>query len=211
VGYRHSLFLAMRVVPGSGIVRAQWVRQSRQTDSLGDIIRMDDLNAILMTYYRNNILHLFAIPSLISRVFANSHTLEQQDVINSCRIFYPYLKSELFLQWNQEELDSVIIHWLSALADAGLITADGTLWSHSESGSIGFVTLTILSRPIQPALERFYVVISLLLRNGSGQVDAESLESQSRDMAQRLSATQALGATGSHVLVCSDHDPACVT
>ena len=166
----------------------------RQTDSLGDIIRMDDLNAILMTYYRNNILHLFAIPSLISRVFANSHTLEQQDVINSCRIFYPYLKSELFLQWNQEELDSVIIHWLSALADAGLITADGTLWSHSESGSIGFVTLTILSRPIQPALERFYVVISLLLRNGSGQVDAESLESQSRDMAQRLSVIHGLNA-----------------
>ncbi|MCK5893204.1 MAG: glycerol-3-phosphate 1-O-acyltransferase PlsB [Endozoicomonadaceae bacterium] len=166
----------------------------RQTDSLGDIIRMDDRNAILMTYYRNNILHLFAIPSLISRMFVNSHAIEQQEVIDFCCSLYPYLKSELFLQWDQTALDSVIICWLSALADAGLITAEGTRWRCPESGSTGFVTLTILSRPIQQTLERFYVVISLLLRNGSGQVDAEFMESQSRDMAQRLSVIHGMNA-----------------
>ncbi len=166
----------------------------RQTDSLGDIIRMDDRNAVLMTYYRNNILHLFAIPSLISRMFANSHAIEQQEVINFCRILYPYLKSELFLQWDIEALDEIVKHWLSAMAEAGLLTVDGTLLRRPESGSTGFITLTILSRPIQQALERFYVVISLMLRNGSGEVDAESLEGQSRDMAQRLSIIHGLNA-----------------
>ena len=39
---------------------------TRQPHGLGDIVRMSDENAILATYYRNNILHLFAMPSLVA-------------------------------------------------------------------------------------------------------------------------------------------------
>ena len=166
----------------------------RQTDNLGDIIRMDDRNAVLMTYYRNNILHLFAIPSLISRILANGSTIEQQEVITLCRILYPYLKSELFLPWEVTALDDIITRWLSVMAETGLLTVDGTLLRHPEASSTEFITLIILSRPIQQTLERFYVVISLMRRNGSGNVNAKSLENQSRDMAQRLSVIHGLNA-----------------
>ncbi len=36
----------------------------RRTHPLGDVLRMDEKNAVLATYYRNNVLHLFAMPSL---------------------------------------------------------------------------------------------------------------------------------------------------
>jgi glycerol-3-phosphate O-acyltransferase len=35
-------------------------------DKLGQIISLDRYQAILLTYYRNNILHLFAMPSLVA-------------------------------------------------------------------------------------------------------------------------------------------------
>ena len=41
----------------------------RQKHPLGDIMRMTEENAVLATYYRNNILHLFAMPSLIACCF----------------------------------------------------------------------------------------------------------------------------------------------
>ena len=33
------------------------------SDSMGDVVSLDRNQSILMTYYRNNIIHLFAIPS----------------------------------------------------------------------------------------------------------------------------------------------------
>src|SRR5690606_41234582 len=38
---------------------------NRQPQKLGDIISLEGSNAILMTYYRNNIQHLFALPALV--------------------------------------------------------------------------------------------------------------------------------------------------
>ena len=35
-------------------------------DKLGQIVSLDRYQAILLTYYRNNILHLFAMPSLVA-------------------------------------------------------------------------------------------------------------------------------------------------
>ena len=42
-----------------------WRILERQKHPLGDIMRMNAENAVLATYYRNNILHLFAMPSLL--------------------------------------------------------------------------------------------------------------------------------------------------
>src|SRR5688572_32303921 len=36
---------------------------------LGDVVRMTEEKSVLMTYFRNNVLHLLAIPSLIACCF----------------------------------------------------------------------------------------------------------------------------------------------
>src|SRR3984885_7876447 len=41
----------------------------RESNRAGDIVRMTPEQAVLATYYRNNVLHLFAIPSLIACCF----------------------------------------------------------------------------------------------------------------------------------------------
>ena len=159
----------------------------RRSDSLGDIICLDERNTVLMTYYRNNILHLLAIPSMICRLFSNCYELERNEIMNKCQTFYPFLKAELFLRWEASELEEVIEQWLSALVEVDLLIQDGDVYIRPDSSTSEFVTMTNLSRAIQQPLERYFVVISLLLRNGSGHVDAAELEKQSQEMAQRLS------------------------
>ncbi|MGH8323503.1 MAG: glycerol-3-phosphate 1-O-acyltransferase PlsB, partial [Steroidobacteraceae bacterium] len=53
---------------------------SRQPHGLGDIVRMSDASAILATYYRNNILHLFAMPSLVACVFSSNARVRTEDI-----------------------------------------------------------------------------------------------------------------------------------
>ncbi|MTI12657.1 glycerol-3-phosphate 1-O-acyltransferase PlsB [Sansalvadorimonas verongulae] len=159
----------------------------RRSDSLGDIICLDERNTVLMTYYRNNILHLLAIPSMICRLFSNCYELERNEILTKCQTFYPFLKAELFLRWEISELEEVVDQWLSALVEVDLLIQDGYVYIRPDSSTSEFVTMTNLSRAIQQPLERYFVVVSLLLRNGSGHVDAVELEKQSQEMAQRLS------------------------
>ncbi|MBU1284173.1 MAG: glycerol-3-phosphate 1-O-acyltransferase PlsB, partial [Gammaproteobacteria bacterium] len=44
---------------------------AEQKDALGKILYLDEHNAVLMTYYRNNVLHIFALPALLASFFQN--------------------------------------------------------------------------------------------------------------------------------------------
>ena len=164
---------------------------TRRTDALGCVISMDEKTALAMTYYRNNILHLFAMPSLIACFFVNSPRVRQRDVVRISAQIYPYLKAELFLQWEFSEVEEIIRQWLNVFVAEGLITEvdkDGELYYQQPDPSTSeYVMLSVLSRAIVQTLERFYMVVSLLLRNGSGTIEAEALEHQSGVLAQRLS------------------------
>ena len=164
---------------------------TRQSDALGDIIRMDEKTAISMTYYRNNVQHIFAVPSLLSCFFVNGTNIPKQNIMRFCSNIYPYLQAELYLPWSKEEALEVVQQWLDCFVEEGLITHS------SENGDINYcqpdpstpeyIMLSVFSRSIIQTLERFYMVISLLQRNGSGNIEAEALEHQSGVLAQRLS------------------------
>jgi glycerol-3-phosphate O-acyltransferase len=49
------------------------------------------------------------------------------------------------------------------------------------------VRLGLLARVIDQSIERYYVVIALLVRHGSGAITEKALEEESQLMAQRLS------------------------
>ena len=167
----------------------------KTSDSLGDVYSLDEKTAVMMTYYRNNVLHMFAVPSLLSCLFVNNSKLSQREIFRVCTILYPYLKSELFLKWSNHGFIKVVKQWLSAMVAEGLVikTEDGC-YQQPEHSSSQYVVLTVLSRAISQTLERFYTVISLLISNGSGFIEQETLEKQSRDLAQRLSIIHGLNA-----------------
>ena len=99
---------------------------SRVPQKLGDVVKMSDQSAQLIAYYRNNVLHLFAIPSLVACAFIGNSMLRTEDIQRLAWRVYPYVASELFLRWREEELAGIV----AGQADAQLLFdwAGGLVW-----------------------------------------------------------------------------------
>jgi glycerol-3-phosphate O-acyltransferase len=161
---------------------------TRQPQKLGDIIALEGSNATLMTYYRNNIQHLFALPSLIASLFENKDSLRRDKIVFLTSVAYPYLQSELFLKYSMEEIDGIINQWIDVLVDLGLLTTlEDDRIGRPEEGTEAMLRLRILSRFIIQTLERYHIALGILRKYGSGKISASELEEQSTLLAERMS------------------------
>ncbi|UVE16706.1 glycerol-3-phosphate 1-O-acyltransferase PlsB [Pseudomonas sp. LS44] len=167
---------------------------SEQKDALGKILYLDEQNAVLMTYYRNNVLHIFALPALLASFFQSSARISREQILRFTRALYPYLQSELFIRWSLDELDAVVDQWLNAFVERGLLKIEGDAYVRPAPSSRQFVLLTLLSRAIVQTLQRFYMATALLLNAGQNAISAEELEDLCTVMAQRLSILHGLNA-----------------
>ncbi|MFZ5935110.1 glycerol-3-phosphate 1-O-acyltransferase [Pseudomonas putida] len=167
---------------------------AEQKDALGRILYLDEANAVLMTYYRNNVLHIFALPALLASFFLSSSRMSRELLGQYVHALYPYLQAELFLRWTPEQLDEVIDQWLAALVEQGLLRHENDLYMRPAPSSRQFVLLTLLARTITQTLQRFYMATSLLLNSGQNTLSAEALEDLCVMMAQRLSILHGLNA-----------------
>ncbi|MGM0769213.1 MAG: glycerol-3-phosphate 1-O-acyltransferase PlsB [Pseudomonadota bacterium] len=160
---------------------------TRQPQKLGDIIALEGSNATLMTYYRNNIQHLFALPSLIASLFENKDSLQREKIVFLASVAYPYLQSELFLKHQPDEVEGVVHHWIDLLIEKGLIFEREGRVCRPEEGTDAILRLRVLSRFIIQTLERYHIAIGILRKYGSGRISAAELEEQSTLLAERMS------------------------
>ncbi|TVP58758.1 MAG: glycerol-3-phosphate 1-O-acyltransferase PlsB [Halomonadaceae bacterium] len=167
---------------------------SRRKQQLGDIILLEGSQRVLMTYYRNNVQHLFAMPALVVSLFQNNATLERERLISLAASIYPYIRSELFLRWPEDAIEAVIEGWVDQLVADGMITQDGSLLTRPEAGTADAVRLKILSHSIVQTLERYYLSVAILRKFGSGMITPAELEEQSSLLAERVSVLFGLSA-----------------
>ena len=167
---------------------------AEQQDALGRILYLDENNAVLMTYYRNNVLHIFALPALLASFFQSSSRISRELIGRYTHALYPYLQSELFIRWDAQELDGVIDQWLEAFVEQGLLRFENGVYLRPAPSSRQFVLLTLLARAITQTLQRFYMATALLLNSGQHTLSAEELEDLCVVMAQRLSILHGLNA-----------------
>ncbi len=166
----------------------------RRKQKLGDIIMLEGRHAVLMTYYRNNVQHLFAIPALLASLFQNNSSLERERLVFLARAIYPYIQSELFLRWSTEAIDSVLDAWIDRLVEEGLLISEGTLLHRPEPGTADAVRLGVLSNGMIQTLQRYYLSIAILRRFGPNALTPEALEEQSTLLAERVSVLFGLSA-----------------
>ncbi|EZQ11854.1 MULTISPECIES: glycerol-3-phosphate 1-O-acyltransferase PlsB [unclassified Acinetobacter] len=155
---------------------------------LGDIIAIEDGQAVLLTYFRNNILHAYVLPSLIAAMVEHNGKISQGDLINVIRTLYPFLKAELFLKWNTDELKEQICNYVQGLVEAQLITIDehGNLCSPAPN-SEQHNQLVVLAAPVKQSIERYYMTLALITQRGSGNITTKQVEDLSHLLGQRLS------------------------
>ena len=161
----------------------------RQPHPLGDILRMTAERAILATYYRNNVLHLFAIPSLLACCFLSNARMRTVDLKRMVWRVYPYIKAELAMRWTEEEIGGVVDRLLEAMARLNLLDGNEDLseWHRPPPTSVEALQLSLLAEATIQTIERYYLVVALLLQAGSGTIGQEALEERCHLTAQRMS------------------------
>ena len=180
------------VTPDSGPQIVAYVEAfgllERQRHPLGDIMRMSAENAVLATYYRNNILHLFAMPSLLACAFVSNAHMRTVDIQRLVWRVYPYISAELFLRWDEAQIAAVADSLLETFAQLNLLqgSADRSEWQRPPPTSPEAIRLSLLAQATIQTLERYYLAIALLLQAGSGAIHPAALEERCHLMAQRM-------------------------
>lgn len=160
----------------------------RRKHDLGDIIYLDRRHSISLTYYRNNILHLMALPSLIACCFFNKRSMSSEDIIKLISLAYPFIQKELFLIWEKEALASAIRQSLETMSQQGLLIKHSSEDSYSRrsSGTLQFTRLNLLAKVISPILEVYYLTLALLSKNSETKIAKEVLQKKCQLMAERI-------------------------
>lgn len=161
----------------------------RRKHEMGDFIYLDKAHAVLLTYYRNNILHLLVMPSLICCCFNNAVSIDSTTIKRYIKVAYPFLRTEFFLPWSSSDAEDVIDRLLIYLTEAGLVTynKDTELYSKPGISTQNHAQLTTLAQVMAPILELYYMIFALLAEHDSDTLSRERLEELCYLMAQRLS------------------------
>jgi glycerol-3-phosphate O-acyltransferase len=180
------------VVDGGGADMIRYAERfgllERRAHPLGDILSMSAPDAVLATYYRNNVLHLFAMPSLLACCFISNASMRTSDIQRLVWRVYPYIAAELFLRWDEQEVAAYVDALLGILARLGLLSAgaDALEWHRPPPTTAGAMRLSSLAAATIQTVERYYLAIALLLGAGSGAVGQQALEERCHLMAQRM-------------------------
>ena len=151
------------------------------SDAMGSIVSLDRHQSVLMTYYRNNIIHLFAIPSLIAQILIRDQKSTISNIQSKVANVYPFLKQELFLSIDEDNLPDVVNAHIQELTRQGHLCIMGDEVAMNQANT---QVLLLLSRTINETLQRYAIALNLLSEDPElGKAD---LEKRSQDIAQRL-------------------------
>ncbi|MEE4217650.1 MAG: glycerol-3-phosphate 1-O-acyltransferase PlsB [Xanthomonadales bacterium] len=156
---------------------------------LGDIIAVKPDQSVLLTYFRNNIAHLAAVPSLVTSCFLNADSMAARDVRRISLAVYPFLKAELFLPWNEKGFLETVDGCIAWLLKHGLLVQnpDNGILEKPEGGSREELQLRVMGHALLQTFERYYITVAVLAKNGSGKLSRGELEQLCILTAQRIS------------------------
>lgn len=125
------------------------------------------------SYYRNNIQHVFMIPSLITLLLKTQKELASSELIEQLSLIYPFLKGEFFLYFEEAELLNYVERYLEYLAKEH----DFKL----NQGIVEFETdaLDLVAQHVIPCLKRYQTLLSLL--EATPDIAKGALEKQWRE------------------------------
>ena len=161
---------------------------ARTRHPLGDVLSLEGEQAVLQSYFRNNVLHLFVCAAWVASCFQNTRRLPRASVVRLGRLVYPFLRRELFLPWEQEGFAAQVEATIDVLVERGLLTqaADGEQLQRGPGQTDEVFCLRVIANAVIQAFERYYIGVAVLVKNGSGTISSAELENLCHLTAQRL-------------------------
>ncbi len=156
-------------------------------DPYGEIVRVSQRQEQLLGYQANNVLHAFALPSLLACVIVRRGRIERDQLAAIVAQFQPSIRNELYIGWSDEETERRVDGLLEAMHTLALVERDGRRWRSPAPGSVESGLLESLARVMRQTLERHLLVIRILVHCGTGALGAGELERRAIGIARRLS------------------------
>ena len=177
-----------------------------EADPLGAIASLDVLKAPLANWYRNNVLHTLATPSLILALCQGfgrgpalgsgqgSGSVSREWLRNRTLLLRPFLVRELHMS-TPGDPTAIVDAWIETLVRGGWLyqRTDGALVpppiTHDH-----WQRTALLARVILPSLERYYIGVTLLRASGDAGIERNELLDQCLRVARRLARLHGLDA-----------------
>ncbi|UTW14038.1 1-acyl-sn-glycerol-3-phosphate acyltransferase [Marinobacterium rhizophilum] len=159
-----------------------WIQRARARHQLAledNQVRLQPAQAREMTFYRNNMMHLFVLPGLCLLLVRRSANPLPQLITRMLKVLYPYLQAELFLPWPEQGFTAVAADLRRTLLNQGLLSRAGKTLMASDSD-----TALCLMRNAEPLLLRYYLLCRILQRYGD--LGKEELIEKSLRLAAKL-------------------------
>ena len=152
------------------------------SDEYGTIIKLDNKNAILMSYYRNNVVHLFAIPALIAAKLTHSTSVTLEAIQQTVKQILPLLKNEMFI--TIDDIDQYVLDITAHFTEQGLITESEGQLSIANRSSMEGLQLNLMSRIMKDTLQRYALAFNRIQQVHG--IQRSELEADCLKLAKRL-------------------------
>ncbi|EQD68138.1 Phospholipid/glycerol acyltransferase domain protein [mine drainage metagenome] len=174
--------------------RMGWIQRIKHP--LGDVLVTEGDPAVLLSYFRNNVLHLFAPAAWVAACFLNNRRMARASVLRMGRMVYPFIRSELFLPWDDNCFGERLGATIELFVRHGLLqtVGDARLLERGAGQDDEAYQLRVLAHSLLQTFERYYIAIATLVKAGPGAFTAAELEQTCVLTAQRLSLLQQLTA-----------------
>ena len=191
---------------------------TRKSHPLGDVVLAEPTAAVALTYFRNNVLHCFALPGLLACLIVQHGVIGKTKLARLARELYVLLESELYLPpWREHDAGPQFDFTVDEpLGDLGAVTpkflpfertletlgtdrwvtieTEANVVSASPQGTDAAMHLEVLASTIRPTLTRHALMLALVVRGESGEKSRESLETLCQQAAQHLAMTHVFNA-----------------
>lgn len=151
---------------------------------LGDLVTADERQAGRLAWYRNNVLHLYALAGLVAFAFRHQGRHRRDALAALLAPGWPALAHELSIE-APADFEAALDATLAQLTEAGLLIEEAQGWRRAE-GLAEAEQLRMLGRLIRPTLERGYLLVAALLGEAPGHFDHAGLANHARQLAERL-------------------------
>ena len=149
-------------------------------EEFGPVFYLDSFSSVLMTWYQNNVIHLFCLPSLIANLIANRRLpIKKSKLFEILTLILPYMERELSTQFDINDTEKA----LSFLVDEGLIDLNEDSIKAPDRSKSSFKNLKLISRIMSPTVERMFIILDLIVKE---KYQADRITLAAKNIGQKI-------------------------
>ncbi|TMN90878.1 glycerol-3-phosphate 1-O-acyltransferase [Pseudoalteromonas phenolica] len=150
------------------------------TDEMGEIISIKEKERTLFNYYRNNIIHLFAVPSILAQLIYQKTEVSIETANKTVNALYPLFAKEWFLTTLSEDY---LPNILNSFEQQKLISIDNCIIKLTANKQAQ-AQLEMLGNVMHLTLERYAITTTQIIN--SDAIKRQQLEADCEVLAKRL-------------------------